>query len=130
MGLNGQMDSLYKQVEQDYNTLKSVQLTILQLMTSLKCLISHQNRIHPPESNDPLRKAVLEINKCGRPKGSAIEKTHNDRKKYYKCLAAIAEEYATELISAKHDHQQIPSHWLDNLIKKMRFPLRLIVAFQ
>ncbi len=60
-------------------------------------------------------------------------RTPKDREKYHKCLAAITEEYATELTSAKHDeHPQIGNNWLDNLIKKKKyeFQFRLIVTLQ
>ncbi len=112
------MDSLYKQVERDYNAWKLVHPDHVAVDDITEVTdITPESNPSPTESDEPLRKSVPAREKCGRPKGSSNEKAHKERDKYHQCLAAITEEYATELMSENHEHQQIPNNWLDNLIK-------------
>ncbi len=132
IGVNVQMDSLYKQVERDYNAWKLVQPNHVAVDNITESSdIKRESNSSTTKSEEPSIEVVPARKKCGRTKGSTNEKAQNNKEKYHQCLAAITREYATEFSSANQEHQKIPNNWLDNLIKikKMSFQLRLIVAF-
>ncbi len=80
MGVNVQIDSLYKQVERDYNARKLVLIDHVAVDDTTEVSdITPESNPSPTKSDEPLREVVPARKKCGRPKGSTNENAHKDR---------------------------------------------------